>query len=121
MNVVLPNGSNAHISFIEKTGKGSVYYTNDPELVMALKSHPRYGKLYKEVAEPVVAVAPVKKEEGAAAASESAKGVVKEFSNNEDAKDFLAERYEVSRSKMRTRSAIESTAKSLGVTIVWKA
>jgi predicted DsbA family dithiol-disulfide isomerase len=61
-------------------------------------------------------VAEAKSEAAQAAAS---KGVTKQFGNNEDAKEFLADRYGVSRSKMRTRAAIVEAAKSVGITIDW--
>jgi len=43
-----------------------------------------------------------------------------EFDNNEDAKDYFAEHYGVSRTRLRTRSAIEEVANSLNVKVTWK-
>ena len=124
INVVLANGTNVHVTFMEVTGGGSVYYTNNQEIADALRRHQKFGKLFKEVAMPEPKpVAPVKKqaatekpaEDGGAGKTEN----VKEFANNEDAKDYLAERYGISRSKMRTKAAIEEVAKGLGIKVKW--
>ena len=131
INVVLKNGANVHVTFMELTGKGSVYYTNSPEIAEALRSHYKYGKLFKEEQEP--ATKPATKVTGTgqketdgnmgttAEGGEQAPKTenVKEFANNEDAKDYLAERYGISRSKMRTRAAIEEAAKGVGITVKW--
>lgn len=125
INVVLKNGSNVHVTFTEQTGKGSVFYTNSPDVAEALRSHYKFGKLFREEQEPVkpaakpampaTEVAGTERREGEAPKTEN----VKEFANNEDAKDYLAERYGISRSKMRTRAAIEEAAKSLNITVKW--
>lgn len=127
INVVLKNGANVHVTFMELTGKGSVYYTDSPAIAEALRNHYKFGKLFKEEQEPVKAAKPAKPAKPAAEATgtgrndgEGAKTEnVKEFANNEDAKDYLAERYGISRSKMRTRAAIEEAAKSVNVTVKW--
>lgn len=124
INVVLKNGTNMHVTFMELTGKGSVYYTDSPAVAEALRNHYKYGKLFKEEQEPVKAAKPAKpaaevtgtgRNDGEGAKTEN----VKEFANNEDAKDYLAERYGISRSKMRTRAAIEEAAKSVKITVKW--
>lgn len=118
LNVVLPNGASAHVAFKEQTGKGSVFYTADEDLAVSLRNHQKFGKLFKEeqlAAPKPVTTKKVKKEAPAAEDTEN----VKTFSNNEDAKDFLAERHGISRSKLRTRAAIETAAKSVGITIEW--
>ena len=126
INVVLKSGANVHVTFLELTGKGSVYYTNNAEIADALRNHYKFGKLFKEEQE---AAKPATKPAGepagtvAKGAEDGAAGMpkenVKEFANNEDAKDYLAERYGISRSKMRTRAAIEEAAKGVGITVKW--
>ena len=81
-------------------------------------------------------VAAPKEEEGAPSASDShdtqeeaaeeptedadgASSNKMEFSCNEDAKDYLAEKYGVVKSKLLTRKAIEDAAKENGIDIVW--
>lgn len=119
INVVLPNGANAHVSFSELSGKGSVFYTDNKDLAQALRCHHRFGKMFKEeivIEKPAKKVAEAKSESAQAPGN---KGATKQFGNNEDAKEFLADRYGISRSKMRTRAAIIEAAKSVGITIEW--
>lgn len=47
VNVVLSNGSNCHITFSAITGGGSVFYTDDAEVIRALENHYKYGKLFR--------------------------------------------------------------------------
>lgn len=42
-----------------------------------------------------------------------------EFSNNNDARDYLEEKYGVNRAKLRSREIIENTARGYGVEIHW--
>lgn len=117
INVVLPNGANTHVSFSELSGKGSVFYTDNKDLATALRGHHRFGKMFKE--ESVIEKPAKKVAKSEAAQAPANKGVVKQFGNNEDAKEFLADRYGISRSKMRTRAAIIEAAKSVGIDIDW--
>lgn len=122
INVVMPGGANAHIAFMEVTGGGSVYYTNNPDVASALRQHSKFGRLFKEVEvieKPVVKKQSAPKAESQQAAGDGLKEM--EFKNNEDAKDYLAERYGISRSKMKTRAAIEESAKGVGLKVKWVA
>ena len=117
LSVPLEKG-NAHISFIEKTGRGSVYYTDNEKLAQALRKHPKFGKLFREEE--------VKEEETKVEAPDSTETIDDgnkqpevSFSNNEDAKEYLADRFGVSRSKLRTRQDMEEVAKANNLTIVW--
>lgn len=47
INVVLATGANRHIAFNALTGGGSVYYTDDPEIIVAMERHYKYGKLFR--------------------------------------------------------------------------
>ena len=125
INVVLPGGTNVHVSFLEMTGGGGVYYTNNEILANALRQHHKFGKLFKEVEvveKPVTKKkAPAAKpaEDGTTQTSEGNGIKEMEFNNVEDAKDYLAEKYGFSRSKMRTRGAIEEIAKAEGIKVNW--
>ena len=128
INVVLSNGANMHVSFFEKTGGGSVLVTDNANLIQALRQHRKYGKLFKEEAEPVAQPAAKKVANNTAAPAsqpvekkqEPAPGPKEmSFKNNEDAKDYLAERFGISRSKMKTRAAIEESAKQVGIKVKW--
>ena len=130
INVVMPNGANVHVSFLEKTGGGSILYTDNQDLTNALRQHQKYGRLFKEVEMPAAQPAVRKAEpaEGAEAKTANAQKPKQaasnepreiEFKNNEDAKDYLAERYGISRSKMKTRAAIEEVAKGVKLKVKW--
>jgi len=115
LSLLLEDGSKAHIAFTPQSSGGSVFYTNDEKLVAALHNHHSYAVRYREVAMPVEAPAPApsKEEEKASEAHQIP------FACNDDAKDYLAEHFGISRSKMRTRASIEEIAKSNGIEIVW--
>lgn len=114
LSVILPNGASKHISFTEITGGGSVYYTSDETIANALRKHPRFGRLFKEVEEEPEVVEVVTNNE------EMDKTITLEFATLEDAKDYFGDRYGISRSKMRTMSAVNEIAKNKDVVIVWK-
>ena len=118
LSVPLEKG-NAHISFIEKTGQGSVFYTDNEKLAKAMRKHPKFGKLFreeeiKEETKEEVPDAPDITDNGTKQPEVS-------FSNNEDAKEYLADRFGVSRSKLRTRQEMEEVAKANNLTINWTA
>jgi hypothetical protein len=113
LSVPMKSGKNVHVSFQQMTGGGSVYYTDDENLADALVAHHKYGKLFKEEAMPVKVSAP------SFVKPVQTKDMVKEFACLDDAKDFFAEKYSVSRSKMKTKTAIEDVALNLGIKISW--
>lgn len=123
LSVALIGGGNAHVPFSEVTGKGSVFYTDNEKLAESLRKHRKYGKLFKEVAieeEPAADAAGTVVENPATESQGTGNQEnVLTFDNNEDAKDYLAEKYGISRSKMRTRAAIVEAAKGVGVTVNW--
>lgn len=108
---VLVNGKGMHISFTQQTGGGSVYYTNDADIARSLERHPKYGKLFKKEAEPVIAVVKPKAEPKK---TEEAKPKEKtmSFACYEDAKDYLVDTFGISRTKLRSKTAIEAAAKA---------
>lgn len=113
---------NAHISFVEKTGAGSTFYTDNKKVAEALRKHPKFGKLFREEEVKVETKKPkaaVATGDGEGAGGSSAQKVP--FSNNEDAKEYLADRFGVSRSKLRTRQEMEAVAKENGIVIEWTA
>ena len=113
---------NAHVSFVEKTGEGSTFYTNNDKLAEALRKHPKFGRLFRE---EEVKEEPVKKPTATSDTTGGEAGAGKtpkvSFSNNEDAKEYFADRFGVSRSKLRTRQEIESIAKDKNIVIEWTA
>lgn len=47
INVVLSSGANRHIAFSALTGGGSVFYTDDPEIIQAMERHYKFGTLFR--------------------------------------------------------------------------
>lgn len=47
INVILPSGANRHIAFSAVTGGGSVYYTDDPDVIQAIERHYKFGTLFR--------------------------------------------------------------------------
>lgn len=78
-------------------------YTSDEQVQKALEQHPKYGKLYKEdlLYQPnkIVAEPPVVKK---------AKAEVNEVHVTclDDAKDYLSEKFGISRTKLRSQESI---------------
>lgn len=116
LSVKLPTGGTTHVSFTARTGSGSVFYTENKTLQDGLRHHPQYGKLFKE--ETIATPTPEKK----VVEDKAKQPEVKELSMacNDDAKDYLAEKFGVSRSKLRSREDIEAVAMANGIKIMWK-
>lgn len=126
INVVLPTGGNTHVSFSAVTGGGSVYYTDNENIQKGLESHPKYGRLFV-VDTTLTAQQAVAKATGTVASTpplppekEVKKAVEVKMACNDDAKDYLADKFGVSRSKMRSRADIEKVAADNGVEIIWE-
>lgn len=102
-----------HVSFRSLTGGGSVFYTDNESLQKAMEAHHKYGKLFSEAPVEAAAVKP-KKEESAKPAGP--KQVV--VTCLEDAKEYLVDTYELSRTKLRSKQSIVDAAASKGIEFV---
>lgn len=114
---VMVGNERMRIVFVGKTMGSSIYMTRDPKVQKAIESHYWFKDKFflvetvdekKEAAEAKKAAAKTKKK----VADEKKTHVVTDF---EDAKDYLAETYYVSRSKMKTKEDILEIAKEKGV------
>lgn len=116
--VCLPNGKSVRISFIPKTGGGSVFYTSDPDVISALEKHYRYGTLFTgtEIPEETAGTAQDVLEEKPAVTVK----VVKVLDMTE-AKDYLAENHGVNRTKIKTAASLAKCAESFGITFEFPA
>lgn len=122
LSVVLPTGGTTHISFSPVTGSGSVFYTENEKLQAGLESHPKFGKLFSLDSQPVVSAKPAAKSKAKAADTASdGKNQLKEMemSCNDDAKDYLVEKFGISRTKLRSREQIESAGIANGIKFIW--
>lgn len=144
INIVLPSGANRHIAFSALTGGGSVYYTDEPEIIQAIERHYKYGKLFRidpsYAAEEQMVKAPSKAKatdkteecselesstkeeagpkcsEGGNEEGEEAEGTKKVVVSDPDAaKAYLAEHFGYSRTKLKTIKAIKEAAANSGV------
>ncbi len=116
ISVVLKSGKSAHITFASQTGGGSVYYTDNKEIQEAIKKHPKFGKLFKEVAveepKPKVEKNDAKKKSKASKKAELKKVSVTDL---DSAKDYLSEKFDVSRTKLKSEKEIKAEAKKHGI------
>lgn len=109
---VMVGNERMRIVFEGKTMGSSIYMTRDPKVQKAIESHYWFKDKFF-----LVETVDEKKEAAAAktkkkVADEKKTHVVTDF---EDAKDYLAETYGVSRSKMKTKEDILEIAKEKGV------
>lgn len=112
INVTLPGaGGNAHITFHPVTGGTSVYYTSDTRLQQALEAHPAFGRLFRRAPQAFLPKPAPKAKAKPASGPRHIK-----VTCPDDAKDYLADRYAVSRTKLRTVAAIQAEALTHGIT-----
>ena len=102
----------AHISFTPKTAGGSVFYTDDDEVQKGIEAHPRYGKLFSLDREilPEPEHIPAETKDGS-----KDENITIKVSDLNAAKDYLCERYGISRTKLRSEKAIVAEAAARGV------
>lgn len=118
LSVPMAGGKSVHISFTPQTGGGSVFYTNDAALAQALEKHIKFGKLFKKVADaPAKIVTQPKEESTPQAKKPEKKEKVLTFACYEDAKDYLVDNFGISRTKLRTQTAIQAAAKANNITL----
>lgn len=106
-------GSRYHIAFDTLTNGTSTYTTTDKDEQEAIEAHPWFGsKIYLHSS--VDEAERVRKDRRKAARKEPEQDVhiVQTFT---EAQDWLAEKFGISRSKMKTKEEILSQAKSCGV------
>lgn len=100
--------------------RGSAYVTSDEDEQKELEAHPYFGTYFEEDPYYTDNSEAVEKEDKTEEAhAEKSEGVVLSFSNESDAKEYLAENYGISRTRMKSRSSIENVATEQGVSIVW--
>ena len=115
---VMVGNERMRIVFEGKTMGSSVYMTRDPKVQKAIESHYWFKDKFflAERIDEKKEAAEVKKKDAAKTkkkvADEKKTHVVTDV---EDAKDYLAETYGVSRSKMKTKEDILAIAKEKGV------
>ena len=114
---VMVGNERVRIVFEGKTMGSSVYMTRDPKLQKAIESHYWFNDKFflAESVDEKKEAAEAKKKAAAKTekkVDEKKTHIVTDF---EDARDYLAESYGVSRSKLKTKDDILSIAKEKGV------
>lgn len=113
--VELSDKSSARISFSSISGGHSVFYTDDAEVQKALEKHYRFGKLfYVDNDNPI----DTKQPQPDPVDTGEKEIIRKEFGDWEEAKDYLAEKFEVNRTKLKTTAAIKKAALAYNVELV---
>ena len=101
-----------------------MYITNDENMISALESHVSFGRLFR-----LAEVIDDKKETSIKATASKAKAEPKkdekkaidvEVTCSEDAKEYLADKFGMSRSKLRNREQIMAAGAANGVNFIFK-
>lgn len=133
---VLVNGKGLHLSFIPVSGGGSVYTVEDEKIQCAIEKHHNFGKLFKLRSEQIVEkvekklkgkTAKAEVETGAEGSSEGNDGAETPGNDGksqitiscpDDAKDYLADKFGISRTAMKTVKAIKAIAESKNIEFI---
>lgn len=110
INAVFENNKYKHIVFNAITGGISVFYTSDESLQKAIETNSNYGILFsgEEVIEPVEMAVEILEDTNSKLTPVVVTCV-------DDAKDYLSEKFGISRTKIRSVKAIIDVAKANGV------
>lgn len=119
LNIPLAGGGNSHVTFTPRTGSGSIFYTDNEKIQKGLEKHPKFGKLFTlDKVEEAKVQAPAPSPQPKTKDKNTIK--VLEFALVEDAKDYIAGKFGVSRSKLRTKAECQTAAEANGFKINWK-
>ena len=120
IKVVLGSGSTVRVAFTPRTLGSSVYMTDDEELQKAIESHREYGKLFvcderrsEAMAEKEAEVS--QHDDPDAEAAEVAGPKIVAVSSIQEAKDYLSDKFDISRSSLKSKDAVERAALEHGV------
>lgn len=115
LSVHIAPKSNVRVSFSPITGGSSVFYTDDEQLQKALKLHHEFGKLFSEdktfEEKPVITTA-AKKEDKRSAVSRI------QVSCIDDAKDYLCDKFNYSRTALKSIASIKDAAETKGIEFI---
>ena len=131
IKVVLGSGSTVRVAFTPRTLGSSVYITDDEELQKAIEAHREYGKLFvcdERRSEAMDKAATPSQLSGQGAGvpgagdgvpgTEEGAGAgfkVVNISSIQEAKDYLSDKFEISRSSLKNKDAVERAALEHGV------
>lgn len=139
ISAMLPNGKSVRISFTPRTDGSSIFYTSDNDIQHALEHHYKFGKLFrlaeesmdenqtakrpKKITEPKLGKKSNKSKEtpmsvtsSTITSDENSSGHLEVVVSDMDAaKDYLAEKYDVVRTKLKNEDSIREAALAFGI------
>jgi hypothetical protein len=111
VSIILASGKSKHIAFTGLSGGGSVYQTSNEDIQNGLEKHARFGKLFKLVD------IPEEEEEPQVETEEPQQDNIEivEVSDLGTAKDYLADRFGISRTSLNSKAKIVKAAAERGI------
>lgn len=113
INVVLSSKKNLHISFVPLSNGSSTFATSNKELIRAIESHYNFGKLFRLYSQQ-------DEDENTTDAdelSDTSEDILKTITVSDlaAAKDYLADKFGISRTALRSKKAIDEQAAAKGI------
>ena len=120
INVVLPNKSNMHVSFVPLSDGRSMYSTNDENVQRGLERHYNFNKLFflSESEEQNEAESETAKDDTIDDGANDDGLLVVEVSDLAEAKNYLADKLGLSRTKLNSSEKIINEAAAHGIEFV---
>ena len=120
INVVLPNKSNMHVSFVPLSDGRSMYSTNDENVQRGLERHYNFNKLFclSESEEQNEAESETAKDDTIDDGANDDGLLVVEVSDLAEAKNYLADKFGLSRTKLNSSEKIINEAAAHGIEFV---
>lgn len=134
INVVLPSRKNLHITFSPLSNGGSTFTTDQEEIIRAIESHYNFGRLFRIEStidntggeeggfdtEEGNGTNETNEDKGTVAHGDDTKSGLKQVhvSDLASAKDYLADKFGISRTSLRSQKAILEQAIANGIEFV---
>ncbi len=115
INVVLGSGKSTHVSFTSLSNGTSVFSTSDEDMQKAIEKHYKFGSLFRLIDTIDESVKAEPAEEESENEGESEMTTIK-VSDLASAKDYLAEKFGISRTALKSKTSILNQASLHGVT-----
>ncbi len=113
VNVVLKSKKSIHVAFTPLSNGGSEYSTDNEEVQIALERHYKFGRLFRLASAENT---PSGKSSAVAEKKDTEEEILKvKISDIASAKDYLADKYGISRTSLRTEKSILEAAKAHNV------
>lgn len=110
ISVLLENGNSLRVKFFPISNGKSVYTTEDEEIQNAIEKHHLFGDLIIVESETEIVTPDVNSQEEPAEEVKDTEHTVIKVDSPDDAKDYLAEKFGISRTKMRSIESIQRIA-----------